>query len=706
MPDRSVRSFRDAPQLAGWSGRVTLLVLACVLLWAANTAGAWVLAHVLPTPTAPAGLLLPEAERFLAPEPVERMLFLANLLLGPPLLLGLVVAATSGPQKRQPCSTGRLEGVLCAGLSILLILPLPTALAMRASIGAAGMSPNGSLLHTALAFAMAALTVLITLQAHRAGWHWPLRLRGKLRLAAVGAGLICSGLGLISFRLFGFQRLTGSAVWSDHLDAAISAIARVKAGGTLLVDAPSQYGLYPELLAPVLHGLPDGLRGVTLAFAIVQLLSLLAVLSMLRHRLHNPWLAWVAALALAMLTFGLHSVSGFRFSEFDPYFQYWPVRFAGPALSIPLVFWLFRKLCWPRIGLISAWTALCLFWNLDSGAAVLYAVSMLLALLSGIAGISGRRFGRWNWRSLTVATLVFPIGSVALLTGAVGALSLKAQAPLHLAWVTGFQATFYGLGFMMLPLPPWPDAWFGVAAGYVIALLLGLIQLQQGQALGRVLPLLYLSLLGSGLFTYYQGRSHFFNLVSVSWPLIPLLAILMDRHLLALRRGLAPAMSAGLPIAGLTVLLMPSLALMQSLPNLVQAAGQPLINTPDPTQPAAPYVSSELAMVRRFCSDRAQPCLLLCKRQAIYALETNTASAWTGPSPAEMLLQTDQIALIQSIRNGTPERILFGIGPFSRLNQLPVTPADLMRHYRVSAVNPDNTMVLLVRKPSGAQQAP
>lgn len=695
-------AFRNSSQAAWLSSRSNLLVLACLLLWALSAAGAWALAHLLPAPLLQPGLLLPY-QGSVAPEPVERILFLANLLLAPPLLLALAVSVASPPQKPQAWLADRLEVVLSVGLSVLLILPLPTAMAVRASIGPAGMSTNGSLLHTALALAVAALTILITLQSHRTGWRWPRRWIGKLQLAAVGLGLLISGLGLISFRLFGFQRLTGSAVWSDHLDATVSAIARVRAGGTLLVDAPSQYGLYPELLAPFLHGLPQGLLGMTLAFAIVQLLSLLALLSVLRHRLHNPWVALIGALALSMLTFGLHGVSGFRFSEFDPYFQYWPVRFAGPALSIPLVFWLFRNLSWQRLALISCWTALCLFCNLDSGAAVLYAITMLLALLSAIAGICRRRFGRWNWRSLTLATLVFPIASAALLASAVGALSLKAHAPLHWAWLTGFQTTFYGLGFMMLPLPPWPDAWYSVIAGYVIALLLGLIQLRHGHALGRVLPLLYLSLLGIGLFTYYQGRSHFFSLVSVSWPLIPLLAILVDRHLLAMRRGLAPFVSAGLPMVGLTALLMPSLALMQSLPNLVRAAAQPLINRPDPAQPPAPYVASELAMVRDFCSDSQRPCLLLCKRQGIYALEANTASDWTGPSPAEMLLQADQKALIQAIRNGVPERILFGIGPFSRLNQLALTPADLMGYYRIRAINPENTMVLLVRKPSGDQ---
>ena len=699
-----MRAFRSARQLVRWSGSSGLLVLACLLLWVLNAGGAWALARVLPTPSAPPGLLLPQAERFLAPEPVERMLFLANLLLVPPLLLGVVVAMATPRNQRQAWPESRLEGLLSLGLSVLLLLPLPTALAVRVSIGTAGMTPTGSLQLTALAISLAALTVLITLQAHQTGCRWPRRMRGMLQLGAVGFGLFCSGLGLIGFRLFGFQRLTGSAVWSDHLDATVSAIAQVKAGGTLLVDAPSQYGLYPELLAPVLHGLPQGLRGLTLAFAIVQILSLVGVLSVLRHRLRNAWVALLGALALAMLTFGVHGVSGFRFSEFDPYFQYWPVRFAGPALSIPLIFWLFRNLTWRRLALVSTWTSLCLFCNLDSGAAVLYATTMLLALLSGMAGVCNRRFGQWDWRSLIVATLIFPISSASLLSVAIGALSLKAQAPLHWAWLTGFQTTFYGLGFMMLPLPSWPDAWFCVVATYVIALVLGLIQLRKGHALGKALPLVYLPLLGAGLFTYYQGRSHFFNLVSVSWPLILLLAILVDRHLLALRRGLVPAVSAGLPIAGLTALLMPSLALMQSLPILMRAAAEPLMNRPDPSQPPAPYLASELAMVRQFCRDSQRPCLLLCKRQGIYALESNTASNWTGPSPAEMLLQADQHRLIQFIRNGVPERILLGIGPFSRLNQLDVTPADFMQRYRVGAINTENTMVLLIRHSSGDQQ--
>jgi hypothetical protein len=524
----------------------------------------------------------------------------------------------------------------------------------------------------------------------------------RLRIAALSFSLFCMTLGLVSYRLVRFGRLTGSAVWSDHLDAVVSATSQVLAGRTLLVDVPSQYGLFPELLAPLLRLLPSGLTGLSLTFAALQLVSLVALLLVLRSRVRSALVLFAAALALAMVTFGVHGLCGFRFGEPDPYFQYWPVRFVGPALSVPIVLRVLGKLSWLRLLGLGGWIALCLFWNLDSGVAVLYAVSMTLVLLTATALFSGKRNGGWSWRPLLASSVLVPCLALLLLAGLGSLLSLKAGAPLDIGWLTGFQATFYRLGFMMLPLPPWPQAWHSVIAAYVIALVIAARQLTSGQAGGRVLPLLYLPLLGMGLFTYYQGRSHFMNLVSVCWPLILVVAILVDRHLLGLRRGLLPPVSAGLPLAGLTALLLPALALLQCFPRLIELAADPLINQPDPWEPPASHLTSELAMVRRFCTGSQPPCLLLTRRQGIYALEAGTASEWRGPSPAEMLLQADRDRLRQSIRKGIPSRILLGVGPNSTFPHLGLTLRDDFRRYRVASSNPERTLLLLIPKEQAA----
>ena len=45
--------------------------------------------------------------------------------------------------------------------------------------------------------------------------------------------------------------IVGSARWNIHADAVLYAISQVLRGKTLLIDLPSQYGLYPELIRPI-----------------------------------------------------------------------------------------------------------------------------------------------------------------------------------------------------------------------------------------------------------------------------------------------------------------------------------------------------------------------------------------------------------------------------------------------------------------------
>jgi hypothetical protein len=577
---------------------------------------------------------------------------------------------------------------------------LPLAPAIRAVSGGAGFKPEDSIRHGLLALAAGILLVLLVMN------------RPRLRLAqrrtgltlALAAGVLCITSGLLAFRVFAFSHLSDSAVWSDHLDAVVAVFAQVRAGHTLLVDAPSQYGLYPELLAPALNLLPTGLLGLTLAFAAIQLISLLSVMSVLRRRLHQPLVLISALLALAMVTFGLHTLIGFRFSEPDPYFQYWPVRFVGPALSIPIIFWVFRHLSWRRLLAMSVFTGVCLFWNIDSGAAVLYSQCMLLLLLSGIA-MARNHCGGWSWRPLALASLCTALGSLLTLGVLLFLLSIKAGQPLQMTWLTSYQNTFYGLGLMMLPLPAWPDAWHSVLALYAMALMIGLVQILDGRPLSHQLPLIYLPLLGAGLFAYFQGRSHFFNLVSVCWPALLITALLTDRHLLALKNRLVPKTSVALPAAGLAVLLIPSLALIHDVPALMRKLREAPIHRPDPSASAASYLRTELGMVRRYCGAGHEPCLILSKRQGIYALEAGSASAWKGPAPAELLLEADRRKLLQAINEGQPNAILIGLGD-SALANLNITPAQLLPRYRPVLINRERTMALFVRRQAQGQPAP
>jgi hypothetical protein len=55
------------------------------------------------------------------------------------------------------------------------------------------------------------------------------------------------------------------------LDVIASSLAQDKAGRTIHIDIPSQHGLFPHLLAPLLGILPAQLKGLTIALLFCRL---------------------------------------------------------------------------------------------------------------------------------------------------------------------------------------------------------------------------------------------------------------------------------------------------------------------------------------------------------------------------------------------------------------------------------------------------
>jgi hypothetical protein len=644
---------------------------------------------------AQADLLIASLRSSFFPEPLERISFLACLVLLPPLLFWHVNRQPGCEPMRRLWFPDRLDLILClltAGLlAIPLLLPL---LGAYGGLGGAGFAISVLL----AGFGLLALGMV----ADR--WRLPARQRRMLKQGLLAFCSLCIVLSLISFRVFSFAEIHGDdGFWSIHLEAVSSAVSQVMAGRTLLVHIPSQYGLFPVLLAPILQILPAGVAGLTLAFALLQVVSLLALLVVLHNRLRSPFLLACSSLTLLLISFGTFQLFGLsKESVPDPYFQYWPIRFFAPALSVPITFWVFRRFSRSRLAVLTAWISLSLFWNMDSGMAILYGKTMLFFILT-LAGVCEDPPGRLRHLlpRLALAMVLVPCFSLALVAMGLGLLSLWAGHPLHWDWLFHYQSIFYGLGFMMMPMSSTPEIWQSVVAVYGISLLIGLLELRRQKSLASILPLLYLPLLGGGLFVYYQGRSSIGNLLSVSWPAVMLAGFLVDRHLRAVSRGLLSPRSLSLPIVGLAALLLPAWFLLRSVPLLVAQGSRLPFQPPHPHYHSPAFLASELAMVRENCSGAAGQCLLLLQRQGIYSLEAGTASLLEGPSPVEIILQSDLDRLVHQIRAGVPAKILLGIQPQSRVSILPLRLDDLA-HYERRQTNREGTVLLLVRRPTGA----
>jgi hypothetical protein len=663
-----------------------LLVIVGFLAWVLGSVKAHFLGGGNPDPS----LLIARAQLFIAPEPAERFIFLSLLVLIPFIVLGLVVSGFWRFKLDQK-EGSFLDVTLAVCIALLFYMPFYTVPFSRVFMGWLGLEKFWIEKLTLLALGLGVL------------WTW-LLLRQR-QLMRSGSGLsrhrrpwitliagIASLTPLLTYRLIGFDHISGSAVWSDHLDAVVYPISQVINGKTLLVDLPSQYGLFPELLGLIFRFIPPSLLNLSLVFGVLQVVSMLTILFVLRRYVLNSFLLLVASLALVMATYGTSGASGFLFTEPDPYFQYWPIRFFWPAISVYTFDHLIRKRSIRSLAQVFLLTAISLVWNIDTGMAILFSGSMTL-LFFGILplarnGLQDRRqagaVSRALGSSRPIVWILVSGGLILCCAGMIAtfllALEIKSGEAIDYAWILYHQSIFYGLGFFMIPLPLPIDAWMPVLGVYVMGLFVSMTALRSSGESRWASLTLYLSLLGLSLFIYYQGRSHFFNLVSVVWPAIMVSAILADRQLRAIRFANASFATALLPVVTISLLLVPALGFAFGLPN------QWRVGTSDReatlrAQAEHQTVRSELALIRRHCR-KGDSCLILAKRAGIYSLESGIASPWKGPGVSELLLTKDRDRLVESLLKGRYQHVFVGTGMFSSPENLSLPMSQLMKVYR------------------------
>jgi hypothetical protein len=330
----------------------------------------------------------------------------------------------------------------------------------------------------------------------------------------------------------------------NHFEAVFFSSVQVTLGKTLLVDFAHQYGLYPEFLAPwfkLLGGIRVGNFSLTLAAlqTAVNVMWLATLLKIMRRR----WLALL--LFLSTFYFSQFSISwhilrqGFL-SSFDPYFQYLPIRALAPAFSIFAIThadtWNLDARRWGRVS-ISALLGLGIFWNLDAGLPAAGAWLLTLGYRELMKSTSTRFPSSQDW----IAALLRGLEGLAamLLAGLLFILYLKTKAG---SWpditrAIDFQKQFYLTGFFMLPMKL-NHSWVILAGIWILAMSACTRLLVVGpkgpatQTLGA--QLFGLVILGAGLFSYYQGRSHDWNFPAITPTGFVLIGILLDRLLLPL----------------------------------------------------------------------------------------------------------------------------------------------------------------------------
>lgn len=270
-------------------------------------------------------------------------------------------------------------------------------------------------------------------------------------------------LQILPYRVASINSVTLAPTWSVHLDAAMYALNQVIHGKTIIAELPSQYGLFPEIIAPLFKVTGISVLKVTAFFAALHALGLTAIAYLLRRHVKNPLLSILIFFSISIPMGLFIYLNG---NAQDIYVQYFPIRFFWPAAALLLFSLYSSNQSRALYYLLTIASGIAVFWNVDTGIPVIVSIA---ATLFSKSLITRRLFGR-AVSSAAFFTICFAI----ILAACFALLRFKAGVPLDISEALAYQKIFYMTGFGMIPMPLSLDPWQAViiiyAAGAITAL--------------------------------------------------------------------------------------------------------------------------------------------------------------------------------------------------------------------------------------------
>ncbi len=434
-----------------------------------------------------------------------------------------------------------------------------------------------------------------------------------------------------------------------HFESAFHSVLSSVRGHPPLLDSGAQYGLYGVLLAPLFKLIGLDVVRYSLTFTALTVVALVLLWIALRRATGELWFAtlgWAAGVSFSFLASHAKGVAllGNRFL-LDPYFQLLPIRVLFPASAIGLAAAMATR---PRPAryrwIATAFLSVGVLWNLESG---------IVAFVAWLAFLAYRELARRPFQRSAIAAAAGRVGSgLLVLAAAVAAFSLAFRVGVGAFpdWAAhwSYQKTFYGSGFGMLPMSI-RESWQLAAIVYVFGLAYSIRPLvrRDGAATERHALVLVLTVVGTGLFVYYQGRSHWRVFVGVSWPAI-FLGTIFVRRFLATTRSRACASGVALVLlswlaTGLAAGYDLRFHLAERWRRLwADARGE---GEADPDQA---FLASLPA--------RGRPLFLSLNASTLY-LKTGTPPAF-HPSLTEILTVHDRDRLVETVKKHASDRVL------------------------------------------------
>lgn len=380
----------------------------------------------------------------------------------------------------------------------------------------------------------------------------------------------------------------------------------------------------------------------------------------------------------------IHIVQG---TSIDPYFAYFPIRFLFPALAALFYYMLIaekRKYLIAGCGILSGCA---LWWNFDSGVPV--AVAFAAAMFLEFVFSSERRsaFFKLLWFGI-FAILGFCVVLLLLIID-------NGQLPPFMESLK-YVSYFSSAGFMMLPMPGIPAPWCFFAGIYVLGIIIGIRGFVSGRSDVISRMSLFLSVLGVGLFTYYQGRSHIFNLPGTVWPAMLLLFVYTDRLVRLIKAKQLGSLYKVLTFPAIFFMVFSLVTIMLDAKMIVAGISRTIcgISEMNNLNPVEINVRFILANAGNCKTVNIQSGM-----QGIYYAETGLRAGISNFNLIELLLEKDMERISKELQNA---KVPMFISVPPNVIEL---PDSIKKYYKVQAISSSMTMLYLVPRNSGPEAA-
>jgi hypothetical protein len=575
----------------------------------------------------------------LAPEPVERMQYIVCAFTVPIIIIS-VYTALEYWRNHSPSIAKHIRNTANALLALATLLaPALAYYSFKNSDGEFLHIRSGALfispwIHLFTTFPA---TIALLLYSHK---KWVLT-TGRAIVYPIGIFVLVT--------VFFSVLYNHDIIWRHHLNPVIFPLAQVMVSKTLLVDCAPLYGLYPHFLEPIFRLITLDVYSFTVVMGLLLLLSIAAQWFFLRGVVKNELL-----LVIGLIAINFYSNIGAKISVIltDPYFQYAPIRTLFPCLILMGSMAYIRNPSSRFIYLINFLiVGAGILWNPDSGGVAFLAWFFFLCYCElvkkpvKIAALPIVKHALCAFATLLVAYLSYSFFAL-FRSGSWPDWEMSAR----------YYKIFSYYGFFMLPMKPLPHLWGLLALIYATSMTISIRSLVRKRDDIFSKALFMLTLLGVGLFAYYQGRSHDQNLFGQLYIPLVIMVILVDHVLENIRQG-SPGYFRFAPVAAIGIYFLSSAPPSVAIQN--QTFLQWIKRGADSTA-----INNESANFRNISfirenTESGEKILILIQDffDGIYHAESQTASILDLPSSTDYFFKSDHAAIIDFLLTNKTEKI-------------------------------------------------